>query len=795
MEYPTGWKVMDDKGKEYSKKPLPRKRAVAQMRALYANDLEGAGLLGDILGKIKATAKRYFAPPPAPAPVPAQTDVGLPPTSVLQQMVKVAYDGGTVNGWTILKRTPTLTFFQRGETVVIAVRGTYDKRDIRADLAIPLDNLENTDRFKEDLATVQQFVQQNPNYRYYATGHSLGGAIIDKLLQLSLVKDAISFNPAIEPSDYQKGDRHRRIYLESDPLYKLMGKNAVGTEVRPSKFSLLRSIPGVGQILDTALSHSIDNFVGGNVEDNMIRMPKSDYYVEHKRIIDLLNKTSASLKSEADEQSAEVRKQRKGGSACLRYGGRSLRGFVVDCESDSDYEDEDIESIEGGAEPMEVPSAGVPFDMVHLVGPALPTFGKEPLNGGRVEPQAMNREQYIQMVVNSLMDQAINERLTGHRVIALIYRAARDDEDLAEDIIQRFRQMGVDLDALGERGFVGGRAVPPDENRERMEKHNEDQRERERQIERQRQIEELRRQLQQQERAFDEEMRRIREREPDEQRRREAVRALMMNRARANPNINRRINFEGQGKMTLPMLKAKAKEAGLKGFSKMKKGELMEALKGGAKQKTEDDEFEEMLKMAQYKMREGIFDKERPKGPSMSIRAPKEPKIAVGLDGTVAVSPKKATPKVEVKPSTQTLSLGLPAPVKKGRGLAQSKAKVAPAPKARARKMTARQMALAADTTVGPSEDPEAVLRGLMNSAIEMRGRVMKGDPTMEPNLGHSMEADAAKLEERYKKKFGREFVPPLKPVGMKRQGEGRGRLQRRSPKTLRLSAKDKGKC
>lgn len=37
MKYPTGYKVMDDKGREYSKKPLPKQRAIAQMRALYAN--------------------------------------------------------------------------------------------------------------------------------------------------------------------------------------------------------------------------------------------------------------------------------------------------------------------------------------------------------------------------------------------------------------------------------------------------------------------------------------------------------------------------------------------------------------------------------------------------------------------------------------------------------------------------------------------------------------------------------------------------------------------------------------
>jgi len=36
-KYPKGWKVVDDKGHYYSKRPISKQRAVAQMRALYAN--------------------------------------------------------------------------------------------------------------------------------------------------------------------------------------------------------------------------------------------------------------------------------------------------------------------------------------------------------------------------------------------------------------------------------------------------------------------------------------------------------------------------------------------------------------------------------------------------------------------------------------------------------------------------------------------------------------------------------------------------------------------------------------
>jgi hypothetical protein len=39
-----GWKVEDDKGRTYSNKPLPKKRAQAQMKALYANAYHGGNI-------------------------------------------------------------------------------------------------------------------------------------------------------------------------------------------------------------------------------------------------------------------------------------------------------------------------------------------------------------------------------------------------------------------------------------------------------------------------------------------------------------------------------------------------------------------------------------------------------------------------------------------------------------------------------------------------------------------------------------------------------------------------------
>ena len=644
------WVVNKETGKKYSKEPLPKGRAQAQMRALYANEnVEGAGLLGDIFGKIKTVAQRAFTPSRTepfqtqmsvgPAmesktdPALFGVDVGMPTTDILQRMVKVAYDGGVVNGWNIMKRTPTLTFFQRGNTVVIAVRGTYDKRDARADLAIPLDNLENTDRFKDDLATVQAFEKEyGPQYQYYATGHSLGGAIIDKLLQLQLVKRAISFNPAIEPSDYQKGDRHRRIYIESDPLYKLMGKNAVGTEIRPSKKSIFRGIPGVGDFLDTVLSHSIDNFVGGKVENAMIQMPKPDYYAEHRRIIDLLNETSKKLKAEANDQSAEVRKQRKGGSSHLVCGGRRMRGFIVAGDSDSESD------MEGGAEPpMPMPEPmGVPFDMVRLTEPALPSYNRVSMSGGRDETPEERR----QRLEREAADRNRNEQAQPARALTPPRRPAQQPAQPPpppqRERVQPPAPRGMNNPNIGRRLNFEGQGQTfakmteamvgmSKEELKDLKKKAKGRKTREQLMA---ELEEAKKKLAEAPQPSKTALDRLMEGGGDDEEMEELVELMkekmaapiterpeskpveipvMAKKAQKKPapkpapkkksvakkpslpTVMEDDEMEGGAKMTLPMLKAKAKAMGLKGFSKMKKAQLMEALKGGAKEKPKEE--------------------------------------------------------------------------------------------------------------------------------------------------------------------------------------------------------------
>jgi hypothetical protein len=339
--YKNGWRVMDDKGKAYSNKRLSLAKAKQQMKALYANtDLEGAGFIGDLFAKVKQTANSYLkkllipTPSRPVVPIAAMNDGDIPPTTVLQQMEKVVYDGGAVSGWNILKQTPTLAFFNQGNIIVVAIRGTYDKRDIKADLAIPIGTLNETERYKDDLNVLLEFRKANPNYKYYGVAHSLGSAIMDLFIDQGLIEKGVSFNGAVEPRFYNIKNANRRIYLDSDPLYHLMGHRTVGHEVRPTQENILHKLPGVGNILKSVLAHSIDNFVGGNVEDmkeDVVTMPKSDYLEEHKALIDLLNRSAKDLLEEANKQSAEVKTKFGGGpmSSGIRHISRGMKGQLA----------------------------------------------------------------------------------------------------------------------------------------------------------------------------------------------------------------------------------------------------------------------------------------------------------------------------------------------------------------------------------------------------------------------------------------------------------------------------------
>jgi len=216
-EFDDGYKVCkkDEPNKCFSKKGLPLLRAKKQMKAIQINErLEGSG--------------------------------DMPSLDVLQKLAAQSYKPEPmekVGQFTLMKHTLTLKFYKDdlSNTIIVAIRGTNTKdvQDLKADGLIAVGNLENSSRYKNDLETLQNFQVENPQskYDYYGVGHSLGGAILDLFLKKGLLKAGISYNPAVQPQDFIDTTlQNRRIYIESDPLYKIMGQFLTKKpEVRPAR--------------------------------------------------------------------------------------------------------------------------------------------------------------------------------------------------------------------------------------------------------------------------------------------------------------------------------------------------------------------------------------------------------------------------------------------------------------------------------------------------------------------------------------------------------------------------------
>jgi hypothetical protein len=200
-------------------------------------------------------------------------NTSIPDKSILKQMADASYQNNysdNIDGFDLVEQTDTLKFFKSTYQpfIVVSVRGTADFQDFQAWIPSAINNIQNTERYKIDLQEMLSFQQEYPltSYTYYATGHSLAGAIIDNWLKMGLVSEARTYNPAIAYTDLlDTSINNYRVYSDGDPLYNIMGRFAKGKkEVR--KYT----VPNVSwwNVKDRILKqHTLQNpiFKGGNV--------------------------------------------------------------------------------------------------------------------------------------------------------------------------------------------------------------------------------------------------------------------------------------------------------------------------------------------------------------------------------------------------------------------------------------------------------------------------------------------------------------------------------------------------
>ena len=166
-----------------------------------------------------------------------------------------------IGPYVLYAQTPTLLLYYADDIYVVAVRGTQGPlsgEDWSANSTIPFQGLAFTNRWMKDLSTIRQWKSQFPGGQWYATGHSLGGAICDELLRNGFVKEAFTFNPAVQPKEQTNVSllKNNRVYTLGDPLYTLFGVQTIGAKLVPPE-NLNQALL---HLTDPLYSHSLKSF-------------------------------------------------------------------------------------------------------------------------------------------------------------------------------------------------------------------------------------------------------------------------------------------------------------------------------------------------------------------------------------------------------------------------------------------------------------------------------------------------------------------------------------------------------
>jgi len=190
--------------------------------------------------------------------------------AILQRMCVASYalnKGKTpeadIEGWKLVGSSLTVLCYSKYGVYVVAVRGTASAEDWQTNATIALNSLVDTQRAQTMIQQVEKWKQEHPNEtQWFATGHSLGGALCDVLLRLKLVREAFTFNPAVQPQDFNGKLPNRRVYARGDPLYQLMGRFTVGAVLLPAKDFLteLRYRVVGENVYDYLSEHALSSF-------------------------------------------------------------------------------------------------------------------------------------------------------------------------------------------------------------------------------------------------------------------------------------------------------------------------------------------------------------------------------------------------------------------------------------------------------------------------------------------------------------------------------------------------------
>jgi len=134
--------------------------------------------------------------------------------------------------------------------VIVAFRGSVNKKDLMTDLKLAVGGIKNTERYGDTINLVRKVIDMYPDYKIEFTGHSLGGTLAIEMNLISPTKKAVVFNAGHTP--LRKKATHIndiRYYTTKGDVVSNLGLNSY-KDVRIMK----------GNLQNPIKAHSLSNF-------------------------------------------------------------------------------------------------------------------------------------------------------------------------------------------------------------------------------------------------------------------------------------------------------------------------------------------------------------------------------------------------------------------------------------------------------------------------------------------------------------------------------------------------------
>lgn len=225
-------------------------------------------------------------------------------TQIYATAIKNTYEGKKdLPGYEFVASNGNVSVYQKKGARLFAIRGMRpsDSGDRAAVLSLITNDLNGSARYKKD----KEFIQKHRvlGVKQIVVGHSLGGAIVDQLIDDGVFSRGLSFNPAMQPKDIFKTG-NRRLYNKDDFLYLLVGKYSGNHGLIDIDFKAFEG--NWFQVLFKLwTAHRIDQFVHKETEEK----PMEEGTAGTRR--DSPGKKKEESDSESDEEKPKLQKKKK----------------------------------------------------------------------------------------------------------------------------------------------------------------------------------------------------------------------------------------------------------------------------------------------------------------------------------------------------------------------------------------------------------------------------------------------------------------------------------------------------